>query len=71
VLQLGEQASATDPIIVETALPGIGPTFYARFGDWFRWTNAWFALALMIQIMAVGARIGRAPANHSLEPSAR
>lgn len=68
---VGEQTSATDPMIVVTALPGVGPTFYAHYGDWFGWTNVLFAVALMLRIMASTARIQRAPANRALEPSAR
>jgi apolipoprotein N-acyltransferase len=45
---LGEHASATDPVVVVRAPPGIGPTFYARFGDWFGWTNVLLAGAMMI-----------------------
>jgi apolipoprotein N-acyltransferase len=45
---LDEQASATDPILVVSAPPGIGPTFYARFGDWFGWTNVLLGGALLL-----------------------
>jgi hypothetical protein len=34
-----EQASAHDPIIVVGARSGSGTTHYARFGEWFGWTN--------------------------------
>lgn len=66
---LGEQASATDPIVVVGAPPGVGPTFYARFGDWFGWTNVLLAGAFMTRIIAA-ATVRRSPANHALEPSA-
>ena len=46
---LGEQSSATDPIMVVEALPGLGTTFYARFSDWFGWATVGFAGALLIE----------------------
>jgi apolipoprotein N-acyltransferase len=49
---LGEQASFTDPTIVVSAPPGIGPTLYARFGDWFGWMSLLLAGAFMVRIIA-------------------
>jgi apolipoprotein N-acyltransferase len=49
---LGEQASATDPIIVVSGPPGVGPTFYTLFGDWFGWMNVVLAGAFMMRLIA-------------------
>jgi apolipoprotein N-acyltransferase len=45
---LAEQASASDPILVAAAPPGVGMTVYARLGDWFGWTNVFLAGVLVI-----------------------
>lgn len=67
---LGEQASATDPIMVVAAPPGRGPTYYARFGDWFGWTSVLVAGFFVIGMIAASSKIRRARANSALEPSA-
>ena len=36
---LAEQSSVTDPILAVQASHGVGPTVYARFGDWFGWAK--------------------------------
>jgi apolipoprotein N-acyltransferase len=36
---LGEQSSATDPMMVQRIPPGPGATFYTRYGDWFGWAT--------------------------------
>jgi apolipoprotein N-acyltransferase len=56
---LGEQASLTDPTIVVSAPPGIGPTLYARFGDWFGWMSLLLAGAFMVRIIAA-TRVAKA-----------
>jgi len=68
---VGEQSSATDPVIVVAAPPGTGRTFYARFGDWFGWINVLAACAFMIGIIATSEKVPRAPAGTALEPAAR
>jgi apolipoprotein N-acyltransferase len=68
---LGEQASATDPIMVVGAPPGTGMTYYARFGDWFGWTNVFVAGTFLIGMILATAKTRKAPANSALEPSAR
>jgi apolipoprotein N-acyltransferase len=67
---LGEHASAVDPITVVSAPPGIGATFYTRFGDWFGWMSVLVAGALMVRII-VGTGVSKGPANSAMEPTTR
>jgi apolipoprotein N-acyltransferase len=66
---LGEQASATDPILVVGTPPGIGTTHYARYGEWFGWANVLLAGALTIWIIAAAPKARRAPADSAMEPT--
>ena len=67
---LGERASATDPIMVVAAPPGRGKTYYARFGDWFGWTNVLVAGVFAIRMIATSSKIRKARASAEREPSA-
>ena len=67
---LGEQSSATDPILVIAAPPGAGTTLYARFGDWFGWAAVVCAAALLIGAIASGAPYRRVRGSEHL-PRAR
>ena len=48
---LGEQSSATDPMMVQRLPPGPGATVYTRSGDWFGWANLLMLGALLLGIM--------------------
>jgi apolipoprotein N-acyltransferase len=67
---LSEQASATDPIMVVAAPPGRGTTYYARFGDWFGWTNVLVVGFFAIGMIVARSKIRKAGARGAPEPSA-
>ena len=49
---LGEQSSATDPLMVQSIAAGPGTTLYTRYGDWFGWANLLMLCALFLRLLA-------------------
>jgi len=48
---LGEQSSATDPMMVQSIPTGPGATLYTRYGDWFAWANVVTLGALLLVLI--------------------
>ena len=50
---LGEQSSATDPMMIQSIPTGPGATLYTRYGDWFAWSNVGMLGALLLGLAIV------------------
>lgn len=50
---LGEQSSATDPMLVRSIPMGPGATLYTRYGDWFAWANVVMLGGLLLGLAIV------------------